>query len=256
MLRNAILALVAVALVFALVLLAWQGVPARSTVAAPAAAQVQPASARTITVIGDGSTFIEPDVAQANVGVNVAAPTIEEASEAVNERMTAVMEALEEQGVAERDVQTANYSIFFEERPQPEGPATDQGAANGQYRVVNEVRVTIRDLDRIGPILDAVIDAGANNVFGVSFTREDADEARSEARADAVADAEAKAEEYAQLNGVTLGEVVSVSEVINAGVPMPLGRGAAEGLGGGGAAISPGQLEVHVQIQVTYAVAE
>lgn len=223
----------------------------------PVLAQSDPSPARTITVVGSGSAFVEPDVAQANVGVNVTAPTIQEASDEVNQRMSAVLATLKEEGIAEKDIQTSNYSIYFEERPQFESMPSTQEGPGGQYRVSNQVQITIRDLDKVGPILDAVIQAGANNVYGVSFTREDAEGARSQARSEAVKNALAKAQEYAELNGLTLGDVVSVSEVIGGATPFGVMReSAAVGLGGGGPDISPGQLEVQVQVQVTYEAAK
>lgn len=100
----------------------------------------------------------------------------------------------------------------------------------------------------------AVIEAGANNIYGVTFTREDIDAARSDARAQAIEDAQAKAQEYADLNDLTLGDVVVVSEVIGNNVPLFDHSYAAQGLdGGAGPSITPGQLEVLVQIEVTYA---
>jgi uncharacterized protein YggE len=215
-------------------------------------ASTEAAMNRTITVVGTGSAFVEPDVARAAVGVNVTAPTIEEASDEVNQRMSSVMEALDAAGIAPKDIQTSDYSIYFEEPPRFEmAPASAEDQPQGQYRVSNQVRITIRELDRVGEILDSAVSAGANNVFGVTFTREDAQAARSEARVEAVKNAKAKAQEYAQLNDLTLGSVISVSEVVGGGTPFEM-PAAAEGLGGGGPSISPGQLEVQVQIQITY----
>lgn len=247
--RNVILSVAAVVLAATLIVIGMQLGPTQQ-LNPSAAAQTTAAPAKTITVVGSGSTFVEPDVAQANIGVNVSEQTIDDASEQVNERMSAVMAALGEMNVAEEDIQTSNYSIYFEE--QPIGPNGEP--LPGKYRVSNEVRVTIRDLDRVAEILDAVIEAGANNIYGVSFTREDIVAARSDARAQAVEDAQAKAQEYAGLNDLTLGDVVVVSEVIGNNAPL-FDRGyPAEGLGGGGGpSIAPGQLEVLVQVQVTYA---
>lgn len=251
---------IVIAMLMAILVLAVAGcqqLPAApASVSAPAAlAAPEGTATRTITVIGTGSMFVEPDVAEANVGVNVSAATVEQASDQVNQRMAAVLKALDEEGIAERDIQTSNYSIYFEERPDLERmpmSGGEQGPA-GVYRVSNQVRIVIRDLDRVGEILDAVIQAGANNVYGVTFTREDAEAARRQARSEAVQNARAKAQEYARLNSLTLGEVISVSEVIGGSMPF-VGVREAAGYGGGGPDISPGQLEVQVQIQITYEV--
>lgn len=212
---------------------------------------------RTITVVGEGRVRIQPDIAQINIGIEVVGETVKEASGQGAETMTAVMNALKEGGVEEKDMQTSGYSVWVERPYGSEGPIMDQAPI---YHVNNTVNVTIRDLDTVGTILDAAIEAGANNIYGVTFSIADPKPLQTEAREKAVADALAKAEELAGLNQVQLGEVVSVSEVIGGGpsgyypgfarVPV-----APEGMGGGGGGpISPGELEMAAQLQVTYAI--
>ena len=210
---------------------------------------------RSITVVGEGKVSVSPDVAEANVGVEVLAPTVKGATAEAKERMTAIMAALQEAGIAEKDIQTSNYSIYFERYPEIRALVeTEPSEVEGNYRVSNMVRVKIRDLDKIGAVLDEVIEAGANNVYGVNFTLDDPSEVRSEARAKAIADAKAKAQELADLNGVNLGEVLQISEVIGGSFPT-IGMPMAMEYAGGGGPISPGELEYSVQIQVTYAIA-
>jgi len=210
---------------------------------------------RSITVVGEGKASVSPDVAEANIGVEVLAPTVKEATEEAKERMTAIVAALQEAGIAEKDIQTSNYSIYFERypeiRPMVEAEPLE---AEGSYRVSDMVRVKIRNLDRIGTVLDKVIEAGANNVYGVNFTVDDPSEVRSEARGKAIADARAKAQELAGLNGVDLGEVLQISEVIG-GSFSTVGMSLVREYAGGAGPISPGELEFSVQIQVTYAIA-
>ena len=124
------------------------------------------------------------------------------------------------------------------------------------YHVNNQVNVAVRDVTRLGDVLDKVAAAGANNVYGVSFSVADTTTLQSDARAKAFADAKARAESLAKLAGVSLGEVVSVSEIIggpNVMYDSPR-MAAAAGLGGGGAPIQPGELEVNMSIQVTFAI--
>ena len=102
-------------------------------------------------------------------------------------------------------------------------------------------------------MLEAAIEAGANNISSVSFSLSDPSALRTEARQEAVEDARATAEELAELNGVAIGRVVSVSEVISGGAYyVSEVASAAEGLGGGGGPISPGEVSVNVQLQIAY----
>jgi hypothetical protein len=210
---------------------------------------------RTITVVGEGKVSIKPDVARAAIGVEVVEPTVKAASAANKELIEAVLAALKEQGIAEKDIQTSGFSIFAE-RFGPMGPLP---ADEVQYRVSNNVSVKIRALDSIGAILDAAVEAGANNIYGVDFSLDDPNAVESSAREKAVADAKAKAEELALLTGLKVGNVVSISEVIGAGGGYYAGSFAAPGLqtlGGGGAPISPGELELTMQLQVVFMIAE
>jgi len=131
--------------------------------------------------------------------------------------------------------------------PREEVSAEPQGA----YRVSNMLRVTVRNLEQVGELLDAVVEVGANQMYGVTFTVSDDQEWESEAREKAMDDAKARAEELAGLAGVELGEVLSVSEVVG-GMLVPTAVEMAVGRGGGG--IAPGELEFSTRIQVTFAI--
>jgi len=207
-------------------------------------------SARSITVVGVGKASGTPDVAHITVGVDTQAPSIQKAADDNKAQMNALLSALKGLDIAEKDLQTSNYSVYTEQKPAPDGTA---GTMQTVYHVSNQVEVTVRDINQLGDVLDKAVAAGANNIYGVNFSVEDTAKLEADARAKAVADAKSRAESLAQLNGLQLGEVVSVSEVIdNSGVyPMLSG---AKGMGGGGAPIQPGELEVSMSVQVTYAV--
>ena len=215
---------------------------------APTVAQAQGETQSTITVIGEGTVKIEPDTAQATVGVEIVGPTVKEASAEADVVMNAVFQALEGQGVAEKDMQTSNFSVWTDQTYKPDGSPGEVA-----YRVSNQVNVTIRDLDKVGDILDAAMEVGANSIYGVSFSLSDPEEVESEARAKAVDDARAKAQELAQLTNLHLGMVVSVSEVIGAGGYYAGGvrEAALQGFGGG-APIMPGELEFTLQLQIVF----
>lgn len=224
---------------------------------APQAAQAQMEEAdhhRTITVVGEGVVKIKPDIAQVNIGVEVVKPTVKEASAEANEIMDAVLAALAEAGVEEKDIQTSGFSIWVERVYGPDGAFDDE---QNRYHVNNNVFAVVRDLDSVGTTLDAAIEAGANNIYGVTFSLDDPKIVESDARAKAVESAQAKAAELAELNGVEVGAVVSISEVVGQGGGFFGGNFAASqmafgGGGGGGTSVSPGELSLSMQLQITY----
>lgn len=230
--------------------LAWATVP---NVQAQAQEVVNPAGSRTITVVGEGQVLIQPDVARANFGVEVVRPTVREALDENKVAMDAILAALTEQGIEERDIQTTGFSIYAE-RFGPQGPLPEDEV---NYRVSNNVTVIIRDLATVGTVVDAAVEAGANNIYGIEFRLDDPSVVESEARESAIADAKAKAEELAELTGVSLGEVVSISEVISNGYfASNFALNASMPLGGAATPISPGELQLSMQLQVSYAIGE
>ena len=209
---------------------------------------------RTITVVGDGKVNIEPDVARVNIGVETLQPTVDAASAENNAIVDAVLAALQELGIAGEDIQTSGYSVFAE-RYGSDGQLLEKP----NYRVSNTVTVLVRDLPNLGQVLDAAVAAGANNIYGVEFLLDDATAARSAARKLAVANAQATAEELAALNGLQVGKVLSISEVIgNMGgyYGNQFSAVQADKGGGGVAPIQPGQLNLTMQIQITYELVE
>jgi len=211
--------------------------------------QAEPGISRTIAVVGEGKVSAQPDIAQINMGIEVVGPDIKEASSQAEAAMNSLLTALKGEGVAEKDIQTSYYNVWVER------PYGQQGGPTGEaiYHVSNSVNVTVRDLNNVANILGQAIEAGANNINSINFSLADPAPLRSEARAQAVAHAEAKAAELADLNGVQVGEVVRISEVV--GGVAPYEYAAAAGVGGGGAGpISPGEVEVTAQLQITYAI--
>jgi uncharacterized protein YggE len=204
-----------------------------------------------ITVVGQGSVHVKPDIAQVSIGVNTSAESISQAVADNEAKMTAILAALEKAGVAEKDIQTMNYSIQLDNSQGPV-PATGSSAepTKPTYTVSNMVNVTVRNLDSVGDVLDAAIEAGANNIWGISFAVSDPTAAQSDARVKAIDDAKARAQALADLNGVKLGPVMSVSETVSGGpVPLPAAYESAAAKGG---TISPGELEISYQVQVSY----
>jgi hypothetical protein len=224
-------------------------IPMASAVTIQPIASATPAvaseAARSITVIGTGTTSIAPDLATAQIGVDTQASSPEEATRLNNEQVAAVIAALKKAGVDDEDIQTAYYNLYAEQRY-----TRDTGEPTGEftYRVSASLSVTVRDLPRLGAVLEEAVKAGANIISGVSYGVSERVALEAAAREQAVADAKLRAEALARLSGVSLGEVVSVSEVIS-GVNPIYDRGLG---GGGGAPIQPGQLEVQMQVQVSF----
>ena len=204
-------------------------------------------AARGITVVGEGKAAGQPDIAHVTVGVETQGASLQTAVDENKAKMNGLLASLKRQGLAEKDIRTSNFSVYTERMTAPDG----SGAGQLIYHVANQVEVTVRDVNQLGDILDKTVAAGANNIYGVTFNVEDTAKLEADARAKAVADAQARAADLAQLNGVQLGEVLSVSEVVGGAVPL---YRAAEGMGGGGTSVQPGELEVSVSLQITYAI--
>lgn len=217
----------------------------------PAAVQAQGTVAgdNSITVVGQGQAFGEPDQAHVMLGVEIFSETIEEATSQNEETIQRIMTALADQGVDRKDIQTVNYGLWAEQIYGDRGP---EGIAG--YRVTNQINTTIRDISQVGDILSAAIDAGANSIHGVNFSVSDTAALEAEARASAMADARQRAQSLADLAGVELGQIQVISEVIGQpAYPFPAMGGAAV-MEAAAPSISPGQLSHQVQVQVTFGI--
>jgi uncharacterized protein len=228
--------------------------PAALQLNAPAA-QTGGTAVRTITVVGTGKASGAPDVAHFTVGVEAMGPSLQQVVDDNKTKMAALLAALKAQGIADKDIRTTSYNVFVE-NPQPPQPMVEGGkGGTGQliYHVTNQVDVTVRDVAKLGDVLDKAVAAGANNVYGVNFSVSDPTKLQGVARANAIADAKARAQDLAGLTGVTLGDVISVSEVI--GSPGPVFAAAVEARSlAAPVPIQPGELEVSMSVQVTYAI--
>lgn len=170
-----------------------------------------------ITVSGEGEVSVAPDMAVVNLSVVREADTAKAALAANSTAMKQVLDALKQAGIAERDVQTANFTIQPRYQQAPRDKPQDPKIVG--YSVSNEVTVRIRKLDEAGGIIDKVVGLGVNQGGGINFVKEDLKEVMSEARKRAVTDAVAKARTLAEAAGVRLGQVLTINE--GGGVPRP-----------------------------------
>jgi uncharacterized protein YggE len=204
-------------------------------------------SQRVIRVNGEGEVSVRPDVAVVHAGVEAEGRDLAAVSANVNAQMRKVLAALAAAGVAERDVITTRHDIQVN-RPWRDGV---QGPISG-YIVAQEVRVTVRDVAKLGAVLDGVVAAGANALRALSFEKEDPAPERAAALAAAVRAARVKAEAVAKAAGVQLGEVLSVSESAMV-QPLPNVR-LAMAQDAAGAAPAAGDVRISAAVEVTFGI--
>lgn len=224
----------------------------------PRSVVLSPTAPEGVRVFGVGEASGAPDVARTQLGVEVRAATAEQAVADASQRMAAVIAALKQQGIAEADLRTSQYSLHFErDHQQPQPPAAgaaaqQQAEPRGQYRASNTVTVTIRDLSKVGSVLQAAADAQANTAYGIQFDLEDDTALVNEARKLAIAEAQGAAQELAKLTGVELGEIVSITEDDPADEP-PTTYALAASSAAPSVPVEQGEVTVRYGIQLVYA---
>ena len=207
---------------------------------------------RSIHVTGSGSVTGEPDIATLNLGVSVEKETVEEAREAAASAMTAVIDSLKANDIAENDIQTENFSIY------PQYDYTDEGRVLRGYRVNNTVSAKVRELESLSDIIDDATGAGGDIVVVnfIQFMIEDPTPLQAQARALAVKNAEAKAQTLAEASGVTLGKPITITETSRtAGPPIAYAESAEFAADDGARSSTPiqaGELTVTINITVVY----
>lgn len=161
---------------------------------------------RTMSVSGSGQVTLVPDIASISIGVRTEADEVTDALSGNSEQAAAIADTLQEYDVAEEDIQTSNFNVYPSDRYDP-----ITGEVTSHYFVVeNTVIVIVRDLAKLGEILSAVVEAGANSIYGISFDIEDRETAVNQARELAIQNAREKAEAIADAAGVELGDLHSI----------------------------------------------
>lgn len=205
---------------------------------------------RTINVTGNAQVLLTPDIAYISIGVHSEAQSATEAVASNNSLTQKVIDAIKGQGVDAKDIQTTNFSVYQQEKFDKNG-----NSLGIFFMTDNVVYVTMRDITKIGDILDASIAAGANSIYGITFDVQDKEAALASGRDQAMADAQAQAEQLAKAAGATLGSVQSINYYSSS--PSPIyydSKAVPAGVGGGASVpISSGQLTLTVSVSVTYA---
>ncbi|WP_445167341.1 SIMPL domain-containing protein [Mycolicibacterium sp. Dal123E01] len=199
------------------------------------------ANPRQVTVVGNGEVQGVPDTLTADVGVEAAAADVTTAMNQANDRQTSVLNALNASGVDPKDISTTGVNL------QPQ--YADNSVIAG-YRASNSIQIKIRKLDTASQVLANVVSAGgdATRINSVSYSIEDDSKLVTDARARAFNDAKQRASQYADLSGLSLGKIISISEAPGGAVPpsppMPMPRGAMASA----VPLSPGQQTVSFSV--------
>ena len=214
------------------------------------ALSAQQAPEQGILVTGQGSVAAAPDMATITLGVTEEAPTAKAAMDKVTQAVAAILAQLDAEGVAAKDRQTSRFYLrpVHDRRPMENGePPKITG-----YQAGNSVTVKVRDLSKLGAMMDAVLEKGANDFNGIDFGLQDPKDAMAEARRAAVTDATERARQMAEAAGVELGELLRMSENTN---PQPRMFEAARMGAAMDSAIAEGEVEVQAQVSMTFSIA-
>lgn len=209
-----------------------------------------------ITVSASGRATSVPDLANVTLGVQSQAATARAALDANNKVMSDVLAALKGFGVAGKDMQTSDLNVapqFF--YPQNNRSGTPEAPSIVGYAVTNQVSVRVRDLDRLGEILDAAVSLGVNAGGNIAFETENTEKALELARVQAVANAFAKAETLAEAAGVKLGKILDISEVAGNAQPDWRRTGVAEArVAASAVPVTGGEISHMVDVQIRWSI--
>lgn len=211
----------------------------------------------TIAITGEGKVTAIPDIAEISLGIQTDKPTVAVAQKENTDKMNQIISQLKGMGIDAKDIQTTNYSIY------PRYDYSNGRQAVLGYTVSQNVAVKIRNLDKVGDIVDKAGSLGANQVGSLNFTIDEPEVIKQQAREKALLNAKEKAEALAKIAGVRLGKLVSFTES-GSGQPMPIYnnyamKSLAVGMGGDSAAapasaVEPGSQDVIIDVMVTYEV--
>jgi uncharacterized protein YggE len=214
----------------------------------PSTVTVQPQPPlRTITVSGTGMVTLTPDIAYVSIGVQTQNASAKDAVDENNTQAQAVINKIKTFGVADKDIQTTNFSIY------PQQQYDNNSNLTGILYVVNNtVYVTVRDLTKLGDLLDATVSSGANTINSISFDVADKTDALSQARQAAVAEAKKQADELTSATDVKLGAVQSITYA-DTTPPAPIQYTRAETAAAASVPIQAGSMQISTTVTIVYA---
>ena len=212
-----------------------------------------------LSVVGHGKVSAVPDVADINIGVVSQGPTAKEALRSNSDAMAVLHKVLKDRGVAAKDIETTQIQVspVYSQHDPRRPPGSEEFVPKVVgYRVTNAVELTVRDIHKLGEMLDAVVGAGANQVTGIAFRVEKCEQLLDQARKLAIADAKRKAELLAGEAGVVLGPARQICEAGSMPPrPMYLGSAAPQAMMARSAPpVAAGEQDLAVSIQVSYTI--
>ncbi len=212
-----------------------------------------------LTVSGSGEARVAPDLATVRLGVIAQAATARAAQEQVSRTAGAVLEAIRKLGIKDEDIQTSGLSLSpLYSQDDPTSGVRQAPRITG-YQANNSVTIRIEDLTKVGPVIDAGLGAGANTLDGVDFGLRNDEAARAQALADAAGKARAKARTLASALGLTLGNILEVTEGGVSVIPQPYpgyGRAVAEPSMAADTPVSAGQVGVQASVTLRYRISQ
>jgi uncharacterized protein YggE len=218
----------------------------------PAVAQT--ALPRTFTIAGNAEVHAVPDAALVSAGVVTESETAAAALKTNSATLAKVIDSIRAAGVEPKDVQTSGLALearyYHPDKPSP----TDRPRIIG-YTAANEVTLRVRDLGKLGDLLDKVTVAGANRIEGIAFIVSNQDGLLDEARRKAVADAKDKADLYAKAAGFTLGKVMSFTEE-SVPPPRPMARAMVASGAAAPVPVEAGEMTLPVRVRVVWSLAD
>jgi uncharacterized protein YggE len=214
---------------------------------APAGAAFAPSDGTLLSVSAQAEVRRAPDIATLSTGVVTQAADANAAMRANAGRMEQVIAAIRDAGIEGRDIQTGGIHLNPQYRYAEDRPPAITG-----YQASNTVNITVRDIARLGKILDALVATGANQVNGPAFDVESRDQALDEARRKAVEKARARAAMYAESLGLRVRRIVSISEGARIDVPVPMARMRMESAMAADTPVSPGENVLGVNLDIVF----
>lgn len=201
----------------------------------------------TISVSGSGLVSVSPDIADVMVGVSVTKTTAKDARAVAATQMTAVIAAVKKLGIADKDIATINVSL------NPVYTYSSNGAARlTGYQFANNLKVTVRDLTKVGSVLDDSVAAGATTVGGVSFRLDDPTSIQAQARGLAMTEARSKADALAKAAGVSIKGVATITESATTPVTNYAMTASLDAKASVSTPIQTGSTDVQIQVVVSY----